>query len=121
VRVIHLARKPPGEPSVAANALKYGCGALNIDAGRIPTLDNLNGGAYAQEGTDRWDGAENWRYQRKGEAGDFQQPSGRWPANLVLQHLSDCSAETCKPGCPVAEFNRQDAAHFFKQVAVEGL
>jgi len=52
MRVIHLARKPLSEPSVAANVLKHGCGALNIDACRVGP--------------------------------------GRWPSNLMLQHLEGC-------------------------------
>lgn len=27
---------------------------------------------------------------------------GRWPANLVLQHLIDCRPGECATGCPVA-------------------
>jgi len=33
--VIHICRKPLSEPTVAANVLKHGTGALNIDACRI--------------------------------------------------------------------------------------
>lgn len=76
---IVLARKPL-VGTVAANVTRYGTGALNIDATRIGTTDNLNGGAYAQNGTHRDDG---WGMQR-GEAGEYQQPAGRWPPNLLL-------------------------------------
>jgi hypothetical protein len=127
MRVIHLARKPLSEGSVAANVLRHGCGALNIDAGRLPTTDNLNGGAYAgglrqrdnYSPSDTQASAALTRLNRG--IGEFEQPPGRWPANLVLQHLPDCRAETCKPGCPVADLNASDAACFFKQVAVDGL
>jgi DNA modification methylase len=74
-----VARKPI-EGTVANNVLKWGTGGLNIDAARIETSDNLNGGAYAQSGTDRDDG---WGMKRAG-AGDYQQPQGRWPANIIL-------------------------------------
>ena len=111
MRVIHVLRKPCSESTVAANVLRYGTGALNIDATRINTKDDLNGGAYAEAGSDRWDGAENWRYKRQGGAGEYQQPVGRWPANLVLQHLGGCrqpnTVEDCENGCPVAELNQQ--------------
>lgn len=106
---IILARKPL-VGTVAANVLAHGTGALNIDACRIGTTDNLNGGAYKSEDEDsyqcidpncpdaatmpyhdhpapkrkgRHDGTENWRYKHGG-AGDFQQPQGRWPANVAL-------------------------------------
>ena len=90
--MIHLLRKPLSEGTVAANTLKHGCGGLNIDASRIGTTDNLDGGAYSEGGSERWDGAENWRYKRgeHGNAGNFQQPTGRWPANMILQHLPEC-------------------------------
>lgn len=78
VEPIVIARKPL-EGTVAANVLKYGTGAINIDGCRVPTSDNLNGGAYAKSGKHRDDG---WGYQRGG-AGEYKQPEGRFPANLV--------------------------------------
>ena len=85
---ITVARKPL-IGTVAANVLEHGTGGLNIDATRVSTGDNLNGGAYAEDGTDRHDGAENWRYKRLGAAGEFKQPAGRWPANLILTYPED--------------------------------
>lgn len=89
---ITVSRRPLSEGSVAANVLTHGTGAINIDASRLSTGDNLNGGAYAQSGSERHDGAENWRYKRgeQGNAGEFTPPIGRWPANLILQHLPGC-------------------------------
>src|SRR5690606_20900371 len=52
---------------------------LNIAGCRIPTKDNLNGGAYAKQGTARNDG---WG-MRRGGAGEYVQPEGRFPANCV--------------------------------------
>jgi len=69
--------------TVLENVLAHGTGAMNIAACRVETSENLNGGAYAQSGQERYDGAENWRYRRNGDAGDFVQPTGRWPANIV--------------------------------------
>ena len=51
MKILHLVRKSLSEPTVAANVLKHGTGALNIDACRI---------------------------------------GGRWPANLILEHLPEC-------------------------------
>jgi len=90
------ALKPAHEPivvgrkpligTVAENVLKYGTGGINIDATRIETEDNLNGGAYAKNATFRDDG---WGMQRAG-AGDFEQPLGRWPANIILdEHTAE--------------------------------
>lgn len=82
------ALKPAHEPiclarksfrgSVASCIAAHGTGALNIDACRVPTADSLNGGAYATTGTERNDG---WGMRRAG-AGEYCQPSGRFPANV---------------------------------------
>ena len=82
--LITLARKPLGGGNVVNNCLQFGCGALNVDASRIGTSENLNGGAYAKNGTERHDGADNWRYKREGAAGAFVPPTGRFPANVLL-------------------------------------
>jgi DNA modification methylase len=79
---ICVARKPL-IGTVAANVLEHGTGAINIDGCRVETTENLNGGAYAKNGSDRHDGDENWRYKREGGAGEFVQPQGRWPANVI--------------------------------------
>ena len=81
---IIVARKPL-DGTVAENVLRHGTGALNIDGCRVGTEDNLGGGAYAKNPTPRdqmWgdDPGNSWR---RGGAGEHQQPSGRWPANLI--------------------------------------
>lgn len=122
-----VARKPLIS-TVAVNVQQYGTGALNIDASRVTTTDSLNGGAYAKEGKERHDGDENWRFKREGGAGEFQQPAGRWPPNLLLSHTPECESyqcidpacpdaatyhdhpdkpDVCAPDCPVAEMDRQ--------------
>jgi DNA modification methylase len=85
-----LCRKPCSEKTVAANVLKWGCGGLNIDASRVATEDNLNGGAYSEARQ-----ARSMTPNGKGERAtliekEFQQPQGRFPANLVLSHNEDC-------------------------------
>ena len=81
--VIHLARKPLSESSVAKNVLKHGTGGINIGASRVGTEDtkrtqnpqhntNLNPGVW--------------------QGGVTGSDAGRWPANLILVH----------PGCELA-------------------
>jgi site-specific DNA-methyltransferase (adenine-specific) len=60
---ITVARKPLSG-TVAANVLRYGTGGINVDACRIGTDDNIFG-----------------KYYKK--PGEYQQPQGRWPANLI--------------------------------------
>lgn len=91
--VVTIARKPP-EGSVVGSVRKHGTGALHIEASRIPTDDDLGGGAYSKQGSERYDGTESWRYRRTGEAGEFVQPSGRWPANLLLSREPRASEDT---------------------------
>ena len=88
---IVVARKPLSERTVAANVLRWGTGALNIDGSRIETSDNLNGGTYSSnynakvpDGDERT-GAALGMYQPGAKPkGPFVQPSGRWPANVIL-------------------------------------
>jgi len=100
--IIAILRKSV-DGTVAENTLKHGCGAINIDATRIDTSDNLNGGAYAENPTERHDGKENWRFERG--KGEYKQPSGRWPANFILTHREDCELK----GTKKIKGNRQDS------------
>jgi site-specific DNA-methyltransferase (adenine-specific) len=89
------ALKPAWEPIVVArkaldgtnaqNLARWGVGALNIDGCRVETTDNLGGGAYAVNPTTRdqlW-GADAGNSWKRGGAGDYVQPDGRWPANVI--------------------------------------
>jgi site-specific DNA-methyltransferase (adenine-specific) len=134
MKAIHVLRKPLSEGTITANVLKHGTGALNIDATRVSTSDNLNGGAYSKNASERHDGDESWRFKNGGRkrllpgderdeksAGmykpgaacdyEYKQPSGRWPSNVVLQHLDGCRETAdnwvCEPGCPVAALDAQ--------------
>ncbi len=93
---IVLARKPL-IGTVAANVLAHGTGAINVDACRIATDDNLNGGAYSGDerqrenysATDSNADASLTRLRRG--VGEYTQPTGRWPANVLLDE--DAAAE----------------------------
>lgn len=80
-----------------------GAGALWIDGGRIGTGDNLNGGSYGN--TER-EIDKFFPGKTPGGAGIFMQPSGRWPANLILSHSPDCG-ETCAEDCAVRMLGEQ--------------
>src|SRR5699024_2646200 len=87
----------------------HGTGAINIDACRIETDDNLNGGschvmlrlggchtvdelkALAAAGEKTPNGETATLVLARAEAakermGEYVQPSGRWPANVLLDH-----------------------------------
>jgi DNA modification methylase len=73
---ICLARKPLGESTVAANVLRYGTGAINVDGCRVDvgesTLRANSGGTG---------NAENWRTGSR--ASTTGSRDGRFPANLL--------------------------------------
>jgi len=88
--LIALCRKPLSEKTVAANVLKWGCGAINVDQSRIgseqtTTVRNGNSGAHG-------------RYGKDDRVFERLNPPGRWPANVLLSccgndpHDADCAA-----------------------------
>ncbi|MBQ73357.1 MAG: hypothetical protein CMJ67_10680 [Planctomycetaceae bacterium] len=120
MRIFHVLRKPLSEGTVAANTLKHGTGGLNIDVSRI-TSD----GSHIVTGVVRR-GKDNLMADRTGigdgpgmyAAGSSYVPSdaqklGRWPANVILQHLDGCRCDgdwICEPGCPVARLDADSLA-----------
>lgn len=79
---IVLARKPL-IGTVAANLAEHGTGALNIDGCRVETGDDLNGGTYTGELRDPGPQRCLENRNRKRGIGEFRQPPGRWPANVI--------------------------------------
>ena len=75
-----LARKPV-IGTVANNVLIYGVGGLNIDASRVKTEDNLNGGAYSKGEYDT--NGKVLELGLKRQEGQYEQPQGRFPANFI--------------------------------------
>lgn len=87
---ILLCRKP-GEKTYAENALKWGCGALNIDGARIPVSES-EGERPLREVTCDPDKNGMVYAGRRNAGGGFDGGSraigstseGRWPANAIL-------------------------------------
>lgn len=89
IEPIAVGRKPL-IGTVAANVLQHGTGALNIDGCRVPTNDNLNGGAYSENrkpSDSEWvkhGGTIHSFAGIQSFAGkEYKQPDGRFPANLI--------------------------------------
>ena len=93
MKSIHILRKPCSESTVAANVLKHGTGAINVDGSRIAWANAADAedvqskdGSFAQyrrEGRivqSKSVGPES----RTGHEPSKSSASGRWPANLVL-------------------------------------
>lgn len=79
---IIVARKP-FLGTVKVNVDTYGVGALNIEECRIHTTDNLNGGAYAKNGSERTDAWGESNGFRRNQGLEYVQPTGRYPANII--------------------------------------
>jgi DNA modification methylase/transcriptional regulator with XRE-family HTH domain len=70
-----MARKPLGENTVAANVLKHGTGAINIDGCRIvgEHIKTINGKTNEIYGDLSYNAGTSWESHKQ----------GRWPANIV--------------------------------------
>jgi len=75
---IIVARKPL-EGTVAQNVQRWGCGALAIDASRVPGLADKPGGRIRS--VRHFDGHETGRADKDAPEPN---PLGRWPANVIL-------------------------------------
>jgi DNA modification methylase len=98
VEPITLARKPISESTVAANVLKHGTGAINVDVCR---LRSRSSGVVVSENR-AMSGANYGRV-------DAGTAIGRWPPNVILSHTASCElagtrrvlgsrVETASPG-----------------------
>jgi site-specific DNA-methyltransferase (adenine-specific) len=74
---IVLARKPLSEKTVAANVLKWGTGAINVDGCRVGT----EGGTRKESSSDKSQTDSVGGYLNA-QAGELIPGLGRWPANV---------------------------------------
>lgn len=83
---ICVARKP-FKGSAEVNVVVFGVGKMFIEECRVTTSDNLNGGAYAKVGgrteSQSLHGGSGMNVPGKTVGTAFQQPIGRWPANVI--------------------------------------
>jgi len=96
-KTIHIAlAMKPLDGNFAQNALQWGVAGLNIDGCRIGTDDGLSGGSVTSDRKKEMTGDE-----RTGKAlgmfapgakrnDPWERPAGRFPANIMLIHNSDC-------------------------------
>jgi DNA modification methylase len=103
---ICLARKPLSEGTVAANVLRWGTGALNIDGCRIEAeretgwQDNAAGG-----------GTWNNENMGLGKDGTPRPVAGRWPANLCHDGSPEVLAGFPDSSCSPYREHQSDALH----------
>ena len=90
--IITLLRKPL-EGTVADNTLKYGCGAINIDATRVGTEARQ----YKGSGKSNQVYTESRAGMSDGRGKDMVfKVEGRWPANFILTHKEGCELKGTK-------------------------
>lgn len=98
-------QRPIRESSIAKQVLKTGTGAINIDACRVhrDPKDISGWSLYNDPGSEN--GSMSGKNYPRSPAPDNP---GRFPPNLLLLHLPECSEGTgCVEGCPVLELGRQ--------------
>lgn len=98
--IICLARKPLSEKTVAANVLRWGTGALNIDGCRVHA-DDAQGYEYTvkrlKPGATLNKTGGNWRPEEGPEYQGETKP-GRWPANVIHDGSEEVMAAFARAG-----------------------
>jgi site-specific DNA-methyltransferase (adenine-specific) len=104
VEVIIVAMKPLSEKTFVDQALKNGKGITWLDDCRIPTTENLNGGAYSgnERGDGEWKDGSGFKNDKLDE---YNQPTGRFPANLL------CSDDVLNDGRVIKAGGSRTKAH----------
>jgi site-specific DNA-methyltransferase (adenine-specific) len=103
MKVVHVLRKPLSG-TVAANVIKHGAGALNIDGCRV----GVEGGTKAVGPT-----PNNNNVYGEGMGGQaYKAAGGRWPANLILQAGCPVTSIDAQSGTPASDVG--GASRYFK-------
>ena len=79
-----LFRKPCSEKTVAANVLRWGCGAINIDASRIGYSDSEKIDFTRVHDGNIYGSGETYGKATQNHTTPLFKSNGRFPANLVL-------------------------------------
>jgi site-specific DNA-methyltransferase (adenine-specific) len=87
---IVLARKPLSESTVAANVLKWGVGALNINECRVGTTKNVPASESTHDGIKGIYGEGIG--PGSGNGSGFNPNIGRWPANVIHDGSEEVTA-----------------------------
>lgn len=102
--------KKPIVGTVAANVLKHGTGALNIDGTRVGYASEADFAKLAtqvQAIKARGGSMENsWKNASDLSGANDASTIGRWPPNIFLTHSAECG-DCCAEDCPVSELDRQ--------------
>jgi len=88
--VITVARKPP-QGSVAQTVMRWATGGVNVDGCRVAGVPQIPGSSNISA-PDMQSMGKGWNAcaSRRAESYIVNPPTGRWPANLILQHSLFC-------------------------------
>lgn len=106
LELICLARKPLSEPTISANVLAHGTGALNIGETCVPISGDRRSPNAADGTVHRTNGSVYGKHQH---SDGFDVNQGRWPANVLLsddpevQDAFDGFGESKSPSNPVKQ------------------
>jgi DNA modification methylase/transcriptional regulator with XRE-family HTH domain len=94
----------PCDGTFAENALRHGVAGINIEAARIGTSEQLNGGRHCRNAIGR-DSNSYMAGINKPSIEPHVQPTGRWPANVILDEeagamLDEQSGQLAAGGFP---------------------
>jgi DNA modification methylase len=118
---IVLARKPLAEKTIAANVLRYGTGAINVDATRIEGVPPKPTTAPGWDSINQKNADGGYRPGAYQQGGATYEPhtAGRWPGNVLLDPeaaalLDEMSGERKSGGYPAAGGQRSHVATYGK-------
>ena len=96
-----MVNKPRSEPTIVDNVLRWGTGAMNVDATRIPFSTNESKEDFDRKYTGKMTGELSFLRgcEVKGEAS----PYGRFPANLLVSDGALDTGETTKSNIRLSE------------------
>jgi DNA modification methylase len=102
VELICMFRKPLSEPNVAANVLRWGTGAINVAACKVPAADGIT-----NDGRPYIPNYGNNVFGRGMGGGNAPVSSdGRWPANLLHDNSEEVLACFPETGAAIASAGR---------------
>ena len=127
MKTIHVLRKPCSESTVALNVLRQGVGGLNIGNTRIKHV-LVAGGSLAlnphlRQGIKRGQSLNPTAYTLGDDGVGTPDSAGRWPANLILQHLEGCrqdGSRTVKASAQATGPTRSGASHSVSRSSYSG-
>lgn len=103
--------RKPTKGTLVANVLEHGCGALHVDACRLPVdpSDPVNTAIRTVTASAFREGTTGFVSNGiDGERRSMAPPSaGRWPPNVLFTHSPDCDEDACVEYCPVVMLDEQ--------------